>query len=281
MKRVTVWAGFILLLMAVAGLGACLVLAERTAAQYEIRVQKAAHGLAADFTVLGDTTYKGVIDDPDQSPQQTQRDLEVMRQAIAKTRQHIAVLDQAGRSLAAAPLTSLSIQYRNARVLQVKTQTTVQQVNETLTGYDSLTGFIEAYMQARATLQMELGRLNGTSDFNDFAGQGDAFRASAARLRVAREKFMRAATPPALADLQANMSSMLERAATEFDALGHGYDVAVDDLIYGPIHRIEAITVEFDAQNRTKYVPMLQDLRTIKEVRDLSEKLDPLMEPLL
>lgn len=281
MRRVMIGAGIIMVVIAAGTLVACIVLAGRAAARFETGVQRAARGLEADFTALGDTTYKGVIDNPGQSLEQSHRDIDTTKQVLVRTRQHLAELNDANRTIEAAPLTTVSIQYHNARVLQAKTYATIHQVDETLTSYGALVDSIEAYLQARTAMQAELSRLSGTSDFNDFAGQGDIFRAAAHRLEVARDTFKKAPAPSVMSELQQSMMSLFDRVALAFDDLGHGYDVAVDDLIYGPIHRIESLTNEFDAQGHELYVPALQDARVIREVRDLSEKLDPLMEPLL
>lgn len=281
MRRMMIGAGIIMVIVAAGTLVACLVLAGNAAAQFETGVQRAARGLEADFTALSDTTYRGLVDDPDQPAEQSRREIDTVRQVIARTRQHLADLGSASRTIKTVPLTEVSVQYRNAQVLQDKTQATIRQANETLTDYETLIASIEAYLNARGALQAEFSHLNGTSDFNDFAGQGEVFRAAAARLRAARDAYDKTPTPAAMEELHKHTNSLFERTASAFDDLGYGYDVAVDDLIYGPIHRLETLTAEFDAQNQQLYIPALRDARVIRDVRDLSEKLDPLMEPLL
>ena len=138
--------------------------------------------------------------------------------------------------------------------------------------------FLKAYRGAKQSFQTELGIFNGVSDFNTFAGRGDEFRAGATRLRTAATVLQNVTTPPAMVDLSKNIRASLSEAADEFDDVGHGFDVAVDDLIYGPVHKIEATTATFESQERKWYTSALENSRILRDTRDLLEKIDPVSD---
>lgn len=251
---------------------------DTNAGQYEDRVQQAANSLQKRLQTLENTTTLSIIDDPTAPSAMKQANVRVIKAAIHDVQTDITKLREASQGLHKSPYTGFTNQYKKAEALQQKTQESITQIQDALREYTQLVTFLEFYMNVQDYLKKEIDDFNKETDLNIYAGRGGAVRAIAAKIRQDAAALEKQPIPRELTNFRSTLLALHLRAATAFDNFANGLNAASDFLIYNAAPEIEAVGRELDNTIQTTYETSIQESRVIKDIREISEKLEPIKE---
>lgn len=269
----------IISVIAVAGIGFYEVFfPEMNAGQYQDRVKQAAIQLEKKLRVIENTTTLSLIDDPSAALSIKQNDARITKAAMQDIQADITKLQDASGELKQSPYTGFTIQYRKAQALQERSKATIKQIQDALKEYTELVAFLEFYAGAQDRLKKELDDFNSKTDLNVYAGQGGDIRAIATRIRQDAAVLEKQPIPRDLINFRSTLLATHLRAADAFDDLANGLTVVVDAIIYSAATEIESVTAQQDTIIQKTYEETLRQSRTVKDVQEIVEKLEPLKE---
>jgi hypothetical protein len=251
---------------------------DTSASQYQDRVQQAASRLEKKLKTLEDTTTLSLIDDPTAPTNIKQANVRAIKATIHDVQTDIAKLHDASKALQRSPYTGFTNQYKKAEALQEKTQASITQIQDAVGEYAKLVTFLEFYANIQDHLKKEIDNFNKEIDLNIYAGRGNAVHAIAAKIRQDGAALEKQPIPHELTNFRSTLLAFHLRAATAFDNLAGGLDAASDFLIYNAAGDIEAVGRELDTGLQTTYETSIQTSRVIKDIREISEKLEPIKE---
>jgi len=254
-----------------------ITLAYVEAGNYNATIEKATTKLTATFKQLEKSTERGILDDPDTPIATLQQDTASAKELITKSEHALDDLQQASERLELPLQLGLNDQTRRAPILKQEAEALITQTRGALLDYEKTLTYLSTYSTHWAATRAHIDTFNEQTDLNIYAGQGDTLRQIASDIRMYIQALRTQTTPRGFADVSSQSIAVMERAAAGFDALARGIDVAIDDLIYSAAADIESAGREIETINRTAYEDAIRNSRIIKEMSELTEKLDPLV----
>lgn len=246
-----------------------------TADQYAGKVQGAAKPLEESFRAIGESTELALLTDPE-APEPVRRDNEThIKGLIDESRQRLTALKSASNSFSPLPYSNILGQYRRAEVLREHAQMLIGQSEAVLDEYLAVVAYLKVFDKAMSDARLELDTFNKVTDLNAYGGQSDRLRQIATKIRL-NSTSLSESMPPDSSTKALNMAAIaaLNEAADGFDDLANGLEVPADDPIYTAARKIEAATARVGEVAGKTYDSSLEQSRALKDVRDLSEKLE-------
>lgn len=265
--------GFVVIVAVIGG----LVLSYVEAGHYNEKIRHATSELNTQFKLLEKSTERSLLDDPDTPITTVQKDTTTIKSIIEKSHQAIDELDTTSTTLELPIHIGVNDETRRAPVLQQESQALVTQTKNALDKYEKILVFLEDYTTHWHAVQAHLNTFNAQTDLNIYAGRGNDLRAVADDIRRQARELQAANTPHEFRELVGKSIAAMNKSAEGFDNLARGIDLAVDSVIYSSATTIEEASRELETINQTSYGPAIQGSRIVKEIGELTEKLDPLL----
>lgn len=247
------------------------------ASSYDQRMQRAVSKVKSAFTALEKTTNYHFIDDPSASAEVMQKEKTQMQSAIRQSRAALNELSANSATLEALFYGGFIDAYGRATVLRRDAYDVLGQSSEAIKRYEQLVGSLDAFLNARNVFKQHVDMLNSIELFDAYAGRGAEMRASSEAIRKAATSLsVQANVLPEMRSSWSDIVASMNKAADDFDSLAYGLDTAIDAYIYDAVSKIEADGATFDNETQDLYASFDQKSRTIKDIVDLNEKLEPL-----
>jgi hypothetical protein len=241
---------------------------------YENRVHAAVRPLKSNFKALDKSAELPLIIDADAPGKVKTDDAARIFQLIKDGQKQLDALKAAAGSLSILPYSDVLGQYADAVVLKDHVRRFIGQSEDALVDYKALTAYLMTFNEAVDGVSSELRSFNSVVDINEYGGQAEKERQIAAQIRTDAAKLASSARPADMEGLNAAAVVAFEQAASGFDDLAYGLSVPADDPIYAAAREIEGATADLERVDHEMYDESLAQSRIVKNVYDLSDKLD-------
>jgi hypothetical protein len=249
---------------------------ELVALQHQDRVARTIRSTESTFRSLGDSTYLSILDNPSEPFSKKQADIAKIKSLLVKAKSDIETLRNETRQLDTLPYSGYTDNYNRARIQKDTAEATTKQVESALREYSDLIVFLESYNAIENKFSETLNGFNAIGDVNTLAGKGDEIRTIAKAIHDDAVQLEKVSAPHDFMRLRSTTVDVMKSTAAAYDELARGLDSAVDSTIYDAVTQIEASSLKLDSDILKLYSDIVQQSRTIKDIRDLLEKLDAL-----
>lgn len=254
-------------------------LPEQSARAYERNLHAAARQTKKAFQKLAATydNLDALITGP--SPKTIrQADIASIQQAMTNAEVAIASLRAANTELQGYPYSGYLGAYRVARVTQQHTTDFIHRSDSVLEKYNTLVAQTDRYVDILQSAQSLFDTFNSVTDINTYAGQSDLLTSYASQLQQ-RAAELSSLTLPGAFDAPRDASTRaLTAGAQGFSDLATALAPPIDEYIYAAVHTIEAANTALDTANQSAPNTQLATSRTIKDLDDLVETVDYLVD---
>lgn len=241
---------------------------------YTEDVHQKARPLEASFKTLGKSTELPLITAQDASETIKNDNVTSVLRLITDSRKQLTELERVSSTLTPMPYSDVLGQYNDAEVLREHTQRLIGQSESVLDEYGTLVTYLKTFHTAVSHVASELRSFNETVDINIYSGQSDVMRQIADAIRADASLLSRSNPPGDAEGLNGLAVAAFEKAATGFDDLAYGLAVPADAPIDEAARKIESATAELERVTGEVYDGSVGKSRTLKNVSDLSDKLD-------
>ena len=242
--------------------------------RYQNDVYAAAQPLEKSFERIGETAEFQLVTDPGSLEPIEKNSVADIKDVLDTTLQQIEILDDVSNTFSPPPYSQLLGQYAKSEVLQDHTKKLVNQSKDALNSYRELVEYFETFNEVVSSVKLKLETFNSVEDINIFEGRSEDMTQQAAWMRTRASVLALLQPPHDVEVIHVAVLSAINDAASGFDDLAYGLAVPADDPIYSAAKKIEAATSSVYEITGPMYDENLTYSRTIKNIQDLSEKLE-------
>lgn len=246
--------------------------------QLKDSVQNTASPLSSSFQSLSKSTEFPLITSQEISDEIKKDNAEQISQLIASTRQQIGELKKVFNNYEIFPYSDMFGQYKKARFLEFRTQSFIGQTEDALDGYEVFYKYSVTYDRAFGEVTKELNSFNEVSDINIYSGQDERIRQVAGIIRSNAVLLSNTSCPDDMKGVNNAAIIAFNEAATGFEELADGLMIPADNPIYVAARKIEDATIELDTISGVVYDESMNRSRTLRNIQDLNDKLEPLLD---
>lgn len=272
---VTLIIGIIALLSTAITYG--IVLPEMAAKQYISDLRTSATDLRKTFEHLAGSTDTPLLNNLGATPIERQAGTDHLKKAIDDSRAKLTRFASTSKTLQMPDYPYYAPSYAEATTYQQRAQNIVVQTTESLNQFEAAVAFLEIYTNALSQSSATIDSFNQTDDLNTLIGQSNRIAQSGALIQTNTKRLEKTSAPTDLVPLKTSTLPIFNQASTGFTELAHGLIIMTDEPIYRAASKIEAAGMQIDDIDHGKYATTIEQSRTLQNVHDLNEKLDPIL----
>lgn len=263
-----------LLLVFITVLVTAIYYSETTARQYITDLRSSANDVRRVVRTLESNLNSPLIDNPGATTSTRTSDAQKLKSTIAECRTRVNELSAKSNTLPSLNYATHLGSFAVADTLKERSHHVVNQTNDTLERYEKTVSFLEVYATSLGRTAKAMDEFNAINDFNEYAGRSNYFRQMATNIQTEADTIAAATAPSELLAIKETGIQTLRQLSSELNDLAYGMDVAIDGLIYSSVQQIEQTDAQLHVLTEKTYGETVSQLRVIKDVYDLNEKLD-------
>lgn len=251
-----------------------IVLPEMIGKQYISNLYASAQKVRNDFETLAGRTDTPLLNNPTGPIENRNVGTKMLKQSIADSRRDLEQLRQASAALQPLPYSGYTSTYGQAVALKERSERAIVQATDTLNDFDKTLKFLETYTITLDNTKAAIDTFNKTTDLNTLIGQSAAMRETAATIQKDTDDLKNNTTPNDFTAVKTAAIQTLSQASAGFNQLADALDTGSEIQIDQAAKTIEAAGLQLATKDRSSYVDVVFQSRSVHAIFELNEKLD-------
>lgn len=244
--------------------------------QYDRHLTPDFKQLSAKFNALSKSTELDAYNDPFSDVHAGRKDLLATQNLIAQTEQALSSYQEQASKLPSSPLAPRTENYKKAEVVRTRAKDVFLQSRQVIDDYKDLTGYLLQINSARTVLQNDTADINGLSDLNQLAGQGDVIAQRAFQLGGAITTLKQLHVPTGFGDYNAALIDSFQRAQAGLEELSQGLYAVDDTRINGGAQILEQGIQKYENDAATAFTAATTNSAILNNAGQVADKIDSL-----
>jgi len=243
---------------------------------YLSRVQTSAGNLSITYNKLAKSaTSEPVLNNPDLSTADQQRNLDSIKRLMAEASQQLLVFSNTAEDLHPPPKVGpFPAGYNRALTIKKAATSMVSQSKDVFGETYDLIAYMETYLNLRDNLSAQLNGFNSITDFNSQIGNSSQFKAIANEIRIYAAQLQQTKTPIDMAQFHQQALMTFNQAASSFDDVAAALASGVDSLIYPAVAQVEQVTAQNEGHDEDIFFNSVTNSPTLVDLSNITDKLD-------